>query len=128
MRNFKALLLSAFIATTALTTSASASPVYFDNDSGQSGVVDVYVDGKLVFDNVFADSSMMFPTDITAGKHDVVITPNYLALGEADILNTSIDIPETDPDTGAYTVTLTTGTDDLDVPELGLSIDAGHID
>ncbi|SMB78399.1 hypothetical protein [Deinococcus hopiensis] len=124
MRTLKALLLSAFIATTALTTSASATPVYFSNDAGASGVVDVYVDGQLVFDDVFADSSMMFPKEITAGKHDVVITPNYLALGEAGILHASITVPETDGEDGAYTVTLTPDTNEL----LTLDLTSGHVD
>ncbi|SMB78415.1 DUF4397 domain-containing protein [Deinococcus hopiensis] len=128
MPHLKALMLSALIATTALFTSASATPVYFSNDSGQSGVVDVYVDGQLVFDNVFADDSMMFPRELSAGQHNVVVTPNYLPLGEQDILRTTLTVPEETAGNTAYTINLATETDDLGVEGLTLTWNTSQID
>lgn len=119
-KTLKALLLSALVATA---VTASAAPVYFENDSGASGVVDVYVDGQLVFNDVFAGSSMMFPREIAAGPHEVVVTPFYLAPGQADVLHTTIDVPL---DAGNYTLTLGTTQDDLNREVLGLSLSQGQ--
>ena len=112
----KALLLTALFATTA-SLHASAAPVYFDNDSGASGVVDVYVDGELVFDDVFADSAMMFPRELARGKHEVVVTPFYLKPGQGDVMKANINVSED----RTYTLRLAP-----DKEELALKLSAGH--
>lgn len=127
MRTFKtvkALLLSTLVSTAILGSSASATPVYFSNDSGASGVVDVYIDGQLVFDDIFADSSMMFPRDVAAGQHQVVVTPFYLAPGQQDVLVSTVDVPAS----GEYTLALTPTTDTYNVPTLTLDLSSGHTD
>ncbi|SMB94597.1 hypothetical protein [Deinococcus hopiensis] len=113
----KALLLTALFAATTAGLPASAAPVYFDNDSGASGVVDVYVDGQLVFDDVFADSAMMFPRELARGKHEVVVTPFYLKLGQGDVMRASVNVS----DDRAYTLRLAP-----DKEELALKLSAGH--
>ncbi|WP_019587690.1 DUF4397 domain-containing protein [Deinococcus apachensis] len=123
-KTLKALLLSALVATSALAVTASAAPVYFENDSGASGVVDVYVDGQLVFNDVFAASTMMFPKEISSGSHEVVVTPFYLAPGEADVLRTTINVPA--DENSSYTLALATTQNDLEQDVLGLSLDEGY--
>ncbi|SMB77861.1 hypothetical protein [Deinococcus hopiensis] len=120
MRHIKAILLSTFVAATTLTTGASATPVYFHNDSGASGVVDVYVNGQLVFDDVFPDNSMMFPKELLAGEHEVVVTPNYLKPGEQDLMRTTLTVPEAGFENYAYTMTFSSGTDGVYAPALSL--------
>ncbi|GBF08008.1 hypothetical protein DAERI_210004 [Deinococcus aerius] len=121
-KTLKALLLPALLTAAVTLPAASAAPVYFENGSGASGVVDVYVDGELVFNDVFADSAMMFPRDIAAGPHQVVVTPFSLAPGQADVLDTAVTIP----DDGTSTLTLGPGQDDLGRDVLALSLEGGH--
>lgn len=121
-KTLKALLLSALLATAALGATASAGQAYFSNESGQSGVVDVYVDGQLVFDNVFPNMPMMFPQDLAAGTHQVVVTPFYLTPGQGDVLDTSVIIP----DDGTYTLTLAESEDELSRPVLGIGVSGGN--
>jgi len=117
IKTFKALFLSALVSAAALGTDASATQVYFVNGSGTSSVVDVYVDGQLVFDNIFAHSGMMFSRDIAAGEHEIVVTPFSLAPGERDVLTTTVTVPGS----GEYTLALADGEN---VPTLALS--SGH--
>lgn len=120
-KTLKALLLSALAATATVLPTASAAQVYFENDSGASGVVDVYVDGQLVFDDVFASSTMMFPREITGGQHEVVVTPFYLAPGQGDLLRSAVDVPQD----GTSTLTLA---NDSDTNVLALDLSDGHAD
>ena len=98
----KPLLLAATLAIPAALSSASAASVYFENDSGQSGRVDVYVDGQLVFDNVFPATNMMFPRDIASGTHQIVVTPSNEAVGQQDVLRETVNIGND----GTYTLSL----------------------
>lgn len=111
----KALLLTALFATAGL--SASAAPVYFDNDSGASGVVDIYVDGQLVFDDIFADSAMMFPRELAPGRHEVIVTPFYLKPGQGDVMRAGINVGAD----SMYTLRLAPDGD-----ALALKLSAGH--
>ena len=84
----KALLFSLLCA--ASLPSAQAAKVYFLNASGPSGLVDVYVDGVLVFDNMFPEFHMMFPRTIGAGTHALVVTSYNVAPGPQNLLSTSM--------------------------------------
>lgn len=119
----KSLLLSTLLTAAVVTPAASATPAYFSNQSGQSGVVDVYVDGRLVFDNVFPNSVMMFPRDLTSGTHQVVVTPFFLSPGEQDILHTAVTIAEN----GTYTLLLGEVEDELGRSSLNISVYSGDV-
>lgn len=119
----KSLLLSTLLTAAVATPAASATPAYFSNQSGQSGVVDVYVDGQLVFDNVFPSTVMMFPRDLASGTHQVVVTPFFLSPGEQDILHTAVTIAED----GTYTLLLGEVEDDLGRVSLDISVYSGDV-
>ncbi|SMB79743.1 hypothetical protein [Deinococcus hopiensis] len=121
MRNIKTLLTAALFATT-LGARAFAAPVYFENDAGASGVVDVYVDGRLAFNDVFADSDMLFPRELTAGAHQITVTPFYLAPGQGDLLSTTVEVT----DEGPQTLTFAASTDEFDAPTLALWVSEDH--
>lgn len=118
----KPLLLSALLTAAVASPAASATHAYFSNQSGQSGVVDVYVDGKLVFDNVFPNFVMMFPRELAAGTHQVVVTPFALTPGEGDILQTTVTIPED----GTHTLLLGETQDELGVSSLNVAVYSGN--
>lgn len=119
----KPLLLSALLTAAVASPAASATHAYFSNQSGQSGVVDVYVDGQLVFDNVFPNAVMMFPRELASGTHQVVVTPFFLSPGEQDILHTAVTIAED----GTYTLLLGEVEDELGRASLGISVHSGDV-
>ncbi|ACO47497.1 DUF4397 domain-containing protein [Deinococcus deserti] len=95
MRNLttlKAFTVSALLTASTLFVNASAAPVFFHNDAGASGIVDIYVDGTLVFDDIAPDNAMMFPQELASGRHEVIVTPYNRAPGVQDVLRTTIEI------------------------------------
>lgn len=112
----KALLFSALCA--ASLTSAQAAKVYFLNASGPSGLIDVYMNGVLVFDNIFPEFPMMFPREIAPGTHALVVTPYNVAPGPQNLLATSMEFAQD----GFYTLRFAEGKTDFDVPVLKLTL------
>ncbi|MFD1734405.1 hypothetical protein ACFSC4_28785 [Deinococcus malanensis] len=64
--------------------------------------MDVYVDGTLVFDDIAPDNAMMFPKELSAGQHDVIVTPYNQAPGVQDVLRTTLEVEHA----REYTLTL----------------------
>ncbi|GGK34503.1 hypothetical protein GCM10008955_30650 [Deinococcus malanensis] len=91
---------SLFVA--ALSAPASASWVYFHNDSGASGPVDVWVNGVLMFTNIPPDNHMMFPKTMPAGMHEVVVTPHKVASSVKTLARKTVEVQYAD----AYTLKL----------------------
>lgn len=121
-KTLKALLLSTLIAATTLGASASASQLYFENnDSGAVQMVDVYVDGTLVFDDVYAGSFRMSPTEVASGLREVVVTPGNVAPGGQDLLRTTVNIDGN----GTSTLALNWATGDSNVREYSLDLASG---
>ncbi|WP_051935678.1 DUF4397 domain-containing protein [Deinococcus sp. YIM 77859] len=119
IKNLPALLLSALFAATLPT--ASAAEVYFENSSQLGELVDVYVDGRLVFDDVFPSSFPLFPQNVTRGLHEVVITPSALAPGQQDVLRSTVNVAED----GTYTLALLDDEDTQGLPALQLALTPG---
>ncbi|MPY66215.1 DUF4397 domain-containing protein [Deinococcus sp. SDU3-2] len=111
----KALLLAALLAPAV--APAQAARVYFLNDHAQSGLVDVYVNGRLLFDNMFPAFPTMFGHDLAPGKHTFVVTASNVPPGPANLLETELDIAQW----GEYTLKLSGGTD-LNFPALALAL------
>ncbi|WP_027483419.1 DUF4397 domain-containing protein [Deinococcus pimensis] len=129
MRNLKKLL-ATLTATAAVTlaVTASAAPldsaqVYFSSNTGAAGLVDVYVDGQLVFDNMFSGAPTMFAQGLSAGEHTVVVTPADAALGRRDLASSTIEVA------GGGTYTLNFADDNSDATNtLYVELDAGTPD
>ncbi|WP_045233988.1 DUF4397 domain-containing protein [Deinococcus pimensis] len=51
-----------------------STDVIFVNATGQVGLVDVYVGGKLVVRNLFPGTRTSFANSVPAGRHEVVVT------------------------------------------------------
>ncbi len=109
MRHSIKFLIAAVLSTAAILPVASAkdlgeatSQVYFLNTSDVSGTVDIYVDGVKTESNVFNNTPSMFSTTLASGEHQVVVTKAGAALGAADVLSETVNIPVG----GAYTVAL----------------------
>ncbi len=98
MRHLKSLLVT-LTATAAVTlaATASAAPIdearlYFTSGTGAAGLVDVYVDGQLVFDDIFSGGPTMFAQILSAGEHTVTVTPHDAALGQRDLTTNTITV------------------------------------
>ncbi|WP_045234792.1 DUF4397 domain-containing protein [Deinococcus pimensis] len=94
MRHLKALA-AALALTSAVTANAAPQDearVHFLNHTGAAGVVDVYVDGQLLFDDMFSGAPSMFARTLTAGEHTVVVTPHDAPLGQRDLARGTVDV------------------------------------
>lgn len=111
----KALLLAALCAPAL--APAQAARVYFLNDHGQSGLVDVYLNGVLLFDNMFPAFPTMFGHDLPPGKHTFVVTAYNVPPGPANLLETELEVARW----GDYTLKLS-GDTDLNAPALALTL------
>lgn len=95
--------------------------VYFVNESGPSGLVDVFVDGQPVFEDMFAFSPSMFARPVAAGAHQVVITPAGQTPAQHTLLRKTVEL-----NAGAtYTFRLAQGSDDFNTPVLSLDVGTG---
>ncbi|WP_052351591.1 DUF4397 domain-containing protein [Deinococcus pimensis] len=127
MRHLKTLL-AALTATAAVSFAATASAapldqaqLYFASDTGAAGLVDVYVDGQLVFDDIFSGSPTMFAQTLTSGEHTIVITPADAALGQRDLLSDTINVASG----MTYTLNLAQDNGSSASGDLYVSLDAG---
>lgn len=111
----KALLLAALLAPAL--APAQAARVYFLNDHSQSGLVDVYVNGVLLFDNMFPAFPTMFGHDLAPGTHTFVVTAYNVAPGPANLLETKLEVARW----GDYTLKLS-GDADLNFPARSLAL------
>lgn len=114
-KTLKALLLSA------LGASASATAVYFQNVEGTDATqtVDVYVDGRLLFQGAAPGSFTLAASEVSGGEHQVEVTPTGQAPGPQDLMNTTVTLPQN----GTYTLNYgeSTGSTGVDEPTLGLT-------
>ncbi|MCP2012975.1 hypothetical protein L1280_000103 [Deinococcus sp. HSC-46F16] len=111
----KALLLAALCAPAL--APVQAARVYFLNDHGQSGLVDVYLNGVLLFDNMFPAFPTMFGHDLPSGKHTFVVTAYNVVPGPANLLETELEVAQW----GDFTLRLS-GDTDLNFPTLSLAL------
>ncbi|MBB6100139.1 hypothetical protein HNR42_003605 [Deinobacterium chartae] len=100
----------------------AAAEVYFTSGTGSVGVVNVYIDGRLAFENIFPSDASRFSVALAPGSHEVVVTPNYRALGNGDLYRTTITVPSS----GSYTLRLDNATN-ADSADIGLVLDLGTV-
>lgn len=118
-RQFLKAKMAATLLIAALCAQASASWVYFHNDSGASGMVDVYVDGRPVFTNIPPDNFMMFPRAIEAGQHEIVVTRHGQAPGLNELAHKMMEVQYAN----AYTLKLGMNNGPSDPTNVAVSMD-----
>ncbi len=114
MRHFLRTLVLSTAALTVSAASAASTQVFFENEANEFGLVDVYIDGRLVFDDMFLGSPNLVATGVEGGTHTVVVTPYNVALGAHDLLSADLDFT-------AGTYVLSVGGDPLEGYALSLN-------
>ncbi|MFB9991924.1 hypothetical protein ACFFLM_08100 [Deinococcus oregonensis] len=105
--------------TSALAQSTAPTQVFFQNIYNTPQPVDVYIDGALVFNDVFSGTSVMYPRAVSPGARTVVVTPWYLPLGQGDLLRTTLTV-------GGSTSTLKLQNADAPTSEPRLTLSQGQ--
>lgn len=87
-----AFLSSVITTATAQTYPATASQVYFSQNSGPAGMIDVYMNGRLMAANVFPGTISFFPMELAPGTYTFVVTRHGAPVGTANLISKDMTV------------------------------------
>ncbi|WP_049760427.1 hypothetical protein [Deinococcus deserti] len=118
-KSLKATLIATLFVASLSPQGSATSHLFFHNDSGASGMVDVYVNGNLLYSEISPDNHMVFPKTVEAGTHEFVVTRHKVAPGVKDLARKMLEVQYADQ----YTLKLGMKDDTLDPTEVTVSLD-----